>query len=88
MRIIVALPLLLAAACSVENDDRNDAVTLNYDASAVENVADDLGNAAQDAASELGNATRSAGDAIENEIDNIDVDIDINRNNNRTGNST
>ena len=83
MKMIVALPLLLVAACSVDSDSRNDAVTLNYDASAVENVAEDLGNAAEDAASQVGNAVEGAGRAIENEVDNLEVDVDINRNTSR-----
>lgn len=86
MRTIIALPLLLVAACSVDSDNRNDSVTVNFDAQAIENTADELGNAAEQAVSEVGNAARSAGDAIENEVDNIDVDVDINRNG--SGNAT
>ncbi len=83
MRMIIALPLLLVAACSVDSDGRNDSVTVNFDAQGIENTADELGNAADQAVSDVGNAARGAGQAIENEIDNIDVDIDINRNGSR-----
>lgn len=74
MRKILALPLLLAAACGV--DSNNDTVTINYDSEAIENTAGELGNAAEQAASDISNV---AG-AIENRVDDIDVDIDLNRN--------
>lgn len=86
MRMIIALPLLLVAACSVDSDGRNDSVTVNLNTEGLENTADELGDAAEQAASDLGNAARGAGDAIQNEVDGIDVDVDINRN--RTGNAT
>ena len=69
MRIILALPLLLAAACSVESDDRNDSMTLEFNETKIEKTADDLGNAAE-----------RAGEAIENEVEDLDVDVDVNRN--------
>lgn len=86
MRLIIALPLLLATACSVDSDGRNDSVTVNLNTEGLENTAGELGDAAEQAASDLGNAARSTGDAIQNEVDSIDVDVDINRN--RTGNAT
>lgn len=80
MRMILAFPLLLAAACGV--DANNDTVTINYDSEAIENTAGELGNAAERAASDIGNAAQ----AIENRVDDIDVDIDLNRND--SGNAT
>ena len=79
MRIIIALPLLLAAAaCSVDTDPANDQVTLDYDEQQIENATEDVGNAAEQATSDLGNAARDAGQAIENEVGDIDVDISRN----------
>ncbi|WP_114952047.1 hypothetical protein [Sphingosinicella terrae] len=80
MRMIFALPLLLVAACGVNNDPQNDTVTLEYDQNQVEETAQDLGNAADDAATEIGEAARGAGRAIENEVGDIDVDVDVRRN--------
>ena len=80
MRKSALIPLLLLGACTVENDPRNDEMSLEYDEKVIANTAADLGNAAEDAADQIGNAASSAGHAIENEIGDIDVDVDINRN--------
>jgi hypothetical protein len=80
MRMIVAFPLLMLAACAVESDSQNDQVTLEVDEGLIENTAEDLGNAAEEAASELGNAAGEAGRAVENEVGDIELDVDVNRN--------
>lgn len=80
MRLILALPLLLVAACSVDSDGRNDTVTVDFNDNAVEQTAEDLGNVAEGAASSVGNAASEAGTAIKDEVTNIDVDIDVDRN--------
>lgn len=73
MRLIFALPLLLAgAACNVENDPQNDQITLEYDQNQIENTAADVGNAAEDVANEIGNAAEDVGETVEN----TDVDVD------------
>lgn len=69
MRFILALPLLLVVACNVERDEANDQTTLEFNEQRIE-----------DAASDVGNAAESAGDAIQNEVRDLDVDVDINRN--------
>lgn len=79
MRLLIALPLLLAAACSVENDDRNDQTTIRYDDSQIENAVGEVGNATEQAADQIGNAAARAGDAIENGVGDIDVDLDVRR---------
>ena len=84
MRIIVALPLLLAA-CGVESDARNDQLTINYNGESIENAADEVSNAAEQAASDVGNAADRAGQAIENEVGDIDVDLNVSRD--RPGNT-
>jgi hypothetical protein len=78
--MILALPLLLVAACNVENDERNDRVTLDFDQNAVEDAADEVGNALEDAGTQIGDAAENAGQAIEDEVDSIDVDVDVSRN--------
>ena len=80
MRFILAAPLLLVAACGVDNDTRNDQVTLEYDASEIENAAAEVGNTAERAAQDVGDAARNTGREIRNEIGDIDVDVDVRRN--------
>jgi hypothetical protein len=75
MRILIACPLLLAAACSVQNDPRNGQTTIGFDQNVVSNTADQLGNAVEDSAAELDRAGRE----LRNEASNIDVDVDIRR---------
>ena len=85
MRIFLALPLLALAACSVDNDTGNDTMTLEYNQEQIEGTAADISNAAGEVADSVGNVAASAGQAIENEVGDIDVDVDVNRN--RAGNS-
>ena len=85
MRLTFALPLLLAAGCNVDNDAKNDTVTLEYNEERIEDTASDAANAARDAASSVGNVAESAGRAISNEVGDIDVDVDVSRN--RSGNT-
>jgi hypothetical protein len=85
MRILFALPLLTLAACNVENDSANDQMTLTYNQERIEQGVSDAANATEDAASSVGNIAVSTGQAIRNEVGDIDVDVDVNRN--RAGNS-
>ena len=66
MRMIVLLPILMLAACNVENDPQNDQMTLEYDQNRIENAAEDVGNTAE-----------NLGEAIENEVGDIDLDLDV-----------
>ena len=85
MRILLALPLLMVAACNVNNDQANDAVTLEYNQERLEDAAGDAANAAREIGAGVGNVAESAGDAISNEVGDVDVDVDVNRN--KDGNS-
>ncbi len=87
MRMLVLLPLLLATACGVDNDTRNDSITVKYDSGEISNSVDELGDAAEDAAASIGNAAARAGDEIHNEVGDIDIDVDVNRNR-HDGNAT
>ena len=71
MRLLPALPLplLLLAACNVERDEANDSTTVSFNEQRLENAVEDVGNAAE-----------SAGEAIQNEVRDLDIDVDINRN--------
>ena len=74
MRILFAAPLLVLAACGVDNDEQNDTVTIQYDENEMEKVAADMGNAAENAGEAIGNAAEDAAAAIENT--DIDVSTD------------
>ena len=78
MRLILALPLLMLAACSVQKD-ANGQTTVEINSQPVEDAASNLGNAAEGAASDVANATSSAGQAIENDVGNVHGDVDVGR---------
>ncbi len=82
MRQLLLIPILLTAACNVENDAQNDQTKITIDRDGIGNAAESLGNAAEDTANGLGRA----GKAIGNEVDKIDVDVDVRRDGD--GNST
>lgn len=84
MRKFLALALLPLAACNVDNDSANDQMTLEYNQERIEEGARDAAAAAREIGSSLGNVADSTGDAIANEVGDIDVDVDVNRN--RSGN--
>ena len=85
MRIMIAIPLLLAAGCSVQNDPRNGQTTIGLDTNVVTNTTDRLSNAAEETAADL----ERAGQELRNDARNIDVGVDIRRRppGNSTGNS-
>ena len=80
MRIIFAIPLLMTAACSVDNDSGNEQVTLEYNEQRIEDAASDVANTAREVGSGVGNVAESAGRAVKNEVGDIDVDVDVSRN--------
>ena len=85
MRILFALPLLMAAGCNFDNDAQNDQMTLEYNQQRIEEGIRDAARTGRDAARSAGNVAQSTGRAISNEVGDIDVDVDVSRN--RTGNS-
>ncbi|HYG30676.1 MAG TPA: hypothetical protein VD887_10735 [Allosphingosinicella sp.] len=85
MRILIGLPLLALAACNVENDAANDQMTLTYNQERIEEGVSDVANATEDAASSIGNVAASTGQAIRNEVGDIDIDVNVDRN--RSGNA-
>ena len=80
MRIILAIPLLMTAACSVDNDSGNEQVTLEYNEQRIEEAASDVADTAREVGSGVGNVAESAGRAIKNEVGDIDIDVDVSRN--------
>jgi formiminotetrahydrofolate cyclodeaminase len=78
--MIVALPLLMVAACDVKKDVANDQTTYELNTQKIENSAEAAGNTAENAISDIGNAAKSAGDKIENTVKNVDIKVDVDRN--------
>lgn len=76
MRLFLALPLLAAAACSVDNDSTNDQMTVQYNQQRIEKAA----RTARDVGVAAGNVAATAGRAVRNEVGDIDVDVDVRRN--------
>ena len=75
MRLIIALPLLLAAAgCNVSKE--GNAVTVQYDQNTAENAASDVGNFAENVGSAISNDVSSTS----NKIKNTDVSVNVNEN--------
>ena len=77
MRILIAIPAVLAlAACNVSKD--GNAVTVQYDQNTAENTAADIGNTAQNIAADIGNDVKTTGDKIENKVGDTDVNVTVN----------
>ena len=76
MRILLAIPLLLAGACNVERDKANDTTAITINEAEVENTAADVGNQVGNIAEDVGNEAANLGDKIQN----TDVDVDVNTN--------
>ena len=77
MRILLAMPLLLAtAACGVDNDPQNDQVTLQYNEEQIQNTAEDVGNTAEG----IGAAIANEAEETAAKIQNTDVDVNVNTN--------
>ncbi len=80
MRTALALPLLVLAACNVDNDAANDSVRVDYDQQRIEKGAAAAARTAREVGAGLGNVAVSTGRAIGNEVGDIDVDVDVRRN--------
>jgi len=83
--MMFALPLVLVAACNVENDAGNDQVTLEYNQQRIEETAAETAATAKEVASGVGNVAASTGRAIKKEVGDIDVDVDVTRNKSAEG---
>ena len=86
MRLILALPLLAAAGCNVDNDTTNDQMTLEYNQQRIEDAAAATARTAKEVGSSVGNVAATTGRAIGNEVGDIDVDLNVTRNRAETGN--
>ena len=83
MRLILAFPLLLLAACNFENDSANDQMRLDYNEQRIRDAAAATARTTRDVAAGVGNVAVSTGRAAKNEIGDVDVDVDVTRNRSR-----
>jgi hypothetical protein len=79
---IIILPLLILGACNVSTDDKNDSTTVQYNQDMAENVGAEVANQAGAIAGHISNDVQDAGQAVQNEVGDVDVDVDVNRNGN------
>ena len=80
MRVILAMPMLVLAACQVTTDDKNDQMTVEYNQDVAENGIADAANTAEERAGMVSNDVQETADKVENKADNVDVDVDTNAN--------
>ena len=79
MRILIAVPAVLAlAACNVSKD--GNAVTVQYDQNTAENTAADIGNTAQNIAADIGNDVSNTADKVQNKVGDDDADTNAQAN--------
>jgi hypothetical protein len=87
--MMLVIPLALVAGCNVDNDAKNDQVTLEYNQQQVEKTARDAARTAEGVASSVGNVAADTGRAIQKEVGDVNVDVDVTRNrsseNNKSG---
>ena len=76
MRILLALPLLVLAACQVTKDEQNDTISATYNEDVAENAAADVGNFAEKVANDVTDTAEDIGDKAQN----VDVDVDVDTN--------
>ncbi len=85
MRMIFAFSVMTLAACNVDNDTKNDQLTVEYNQQRIESTAKDAARTAESVASSIGNVAEDTGRAISNEVGDVDVDVNVTRD--RPGNS-
>ncbi|QIL02392.1 hypothetical protein G7078_06025 [Sphingomonas sinipercae] len=77
MRILFALPLLLAAAaCNVSKDDNG--VTVQYDQNTAEDAVSDAGNVAENVGGAIVNDVEKTADKVQNTDIDVKTDVDTN----------
>jgi hypothetical protein len=75
---IIAIPLLVLAACNVSKDDGNGTTTVSFDQNQAEATLDTVGNQAQAVGGEIVNDVKEAGDTVQDKAGNVDIDVDTN----------
>ncbi len=86
MRLMIAMPLLLLAACNVSTDDANDTMTVQYDQNTAEDAAADVGNFAENVGGTIVNDVQQTADKVGNEVGDVDVNVDVDTGNEAAAN--
>jgi hypothetical protein len=77
MRILIAIPALLAlGACNVSKE--GNAVTVQYDQNTAENTVADVSNTAQNIAADIGNDVSNTADKVQNKVGDDNDNADAN----------
>jgi hypothetical protein len=79
MRILFALPLLIAGGCNVDNDTANDKLTVKYDQKKIERAASTTAHAARQVGTAAGHVAAATGRAVKKEVGDVDVDVKVRR---------
>ena len=67
MRTALAiLPLFALAACNVSTDGTNNSVTVQYNSTAAQDVANTVSNTAENVAKDIGGDVKNTGDKLQN----------------------
>ncbi|MEO6361525.1 MAG: hypothetical protein ABIO43_13285 [Sphingomicrobium sp.] len=82
MRIAIALPLLLMAACNVSKDG-NGTTTVEYDQNTAESALDTAGNKAAQIGGAIVDDVEESADKVGNKIGDVDVDVDVKNDGNK-----
>ena len=77
MRILLAIPLLLVAACNVSKDEANNTVSMTLNEEQAANTANDISNGVQNVASDVGNEASNLGNKVQNTDLDVKVDHDV-----------
>lgn len=80
MRILMAAPLLLLAACNVDRDAGNDTTTVSFNEEVAANTLEDVGNTAENIGGAIANEAEQTAAKVENKVGDVDVDVDVSRN--------
>ena len=78
MRIAIALPFMLLAACNVSKEGNE--TTVQFDQNTAESTLETAGDAAQNAGAAIVNDVGQAADTVQNEVGDVDVDVDTDGN--------
>lgn len=79
MRLIFPLAVLVLGACDIDNDPANEQVTVTYDRERIKQSAADAKRAAEDVAEGVANVSAKTGQAIKDEVGDVDVDLRVTR---------
>lgn len=86
MRILITIPLLLAAACNMNVDQANDSVSLQYDENLAENTVETVANKAEEIGGQVVNDVQETASQVDNRVD-VEGDVNVDVDGNETANA-